>query len=198
MATQSGINYPVFFEVEYPDGPQNRLKAAFRIILGIPIMVVQTILGWGTQGGFLLFAPALMIVFRQKYPRWWFNFNLELARFGARLGAYLGLLREEYPSTDEQQAVTLIIEYPDVERDLNRWLPIVKWLLALPHYIALLFLYVAVLVVTVIAWFAILITGRYPRGLFDFVVGVMRWEYRVGAYAFMLATDKYPPFSLRE
>jgi uncharacterized membrane protein len=197
MATQSGIDYPVVFDVEYPDGPQNRLKAAFRIILAIPIMVIVSIIGHGTQGGYLILVSALMIIFRQKYPRWWFDFNVELARFNARIGAYLGLLRDEYPSTDDHQAVTLDFDYPDVERDLNRWLPLVKWLLAIPHFILLSFLLIAVILALFAAWFAILFTGRYPHGLFDFVVGVTRWWYRVGAYAFLLTTDKYPPFSLR-
>ena len=86
--------------------------------------------------------------------------------------------------------------YPDVRHSLNRWLPLVKWLLAIPHYIVLAFLYLAALVVVVIAWFAILFTGRYPRGLFDFLVGVGRWHNRVLAYALLLVTDQYPPFRL--
>ena len=139
-----------------------------------------------------------MILFRRKYPRWWFDWNLELTRFSNRVSAYFMLLRDEYPSTDEEQAVHIEIEYPDAERDLNRWLPLVKWLLAIPHYIVLAFLGVAVLVVTVIAWFAIVFTGRYPRGMFNFVVGWSRWALRVSAYAFLLVTDRYPPFSFGE
>ncbi len=197
MASQTGVDYPVKFDVAYPDGPQDRLKAAFRIFLAIPILILVSTVANGAQNGFLIFATALMIIFRQKYPRWWFDYNVELARFNARIGAYLGLLREEYPATDDHQAVTLDFEYPDVERDLNRWLPLVKWLLAIPHYILLSFLLIAAILTLVAAWFAILFTGRYPRGLFDFVVGVSRWWYRVYAYAFLLTTDKYPPFSLR-
>ncbi|HLB27192.1 MAG TPA: DUF4389 domain-containing protein, partial [Dehalococcoidia bacterium] len=141
-------------------------------------------------------APLVMILFRQKYPRWWFDWNLQLLRFSNRVGAYLGLLRDEYPSTDEEQAVRLQIQYPDARSDLNRWLPLVKWFLAIPHYVVLVFLAIAGVVAVIIAWFAILFTGRYPRGLFDFVVGVMRWSNRVTAYAFVLTTDRYPPFSL--
>ncbi len=139
-----------------------------------------------------------MIVFRQKYPRWWYDWNLALTRFSLRVTAYFALLRDEYPSTDEEQAVHVAFPYPDVKQDLNRWLPLVKWFLAIPHYIVLFFLGIAAFVSVVIAWFAILITGRYPRGLFDFVVGVFRWSLRVAVYAFILTTDQYPPFRLSE
>jgi Domain of unknown function (DUF4389) len=144
----------------------------------------------------LFVATVLMIVFRSRYPRWWFDFARELTRFGARIAAYFALLTDAYPSTVEEQSLHLEIDYPNVERDLNRWLPLVKWLLAIPHYIMLIVLGLAAFVAVVIAWFAILITGRYPRALFDFVVGVGRWSLRVIAYAFLLITDRYPPFSL--
>jgi hypothetical protein len=147
-------------------------------------------------GGLLFFGPLLMILFRQKYPRWWFDWNLELQRFTNRVGIYLALMDDRYPATDQQQAVHLDYAYPDAARDLNRWLPLVKWFLAIPHYIVLFFLWIAAIVVVIIAWFAILFTGRYPRGMFDFVQGVIRWGARVGAYAFVLVTDRYPPFSL--
>jgi hypothetical protein len=147
-------------------------------------------------GGILFFAPLLLIVFRQKYPRWWFDWNLNFARFENRVFSYLLLLRDEYPSTDEEQAVQLEFRYPDARNDLNRWLPLVKWLLAIPHYVVLLFLGIAAFVCIVISWFAILLTGHYPRGPFDFVVGVMRWGNRVQGYAFILITDRYPPFRL--
>jgi hypothetical protein len=137
-----------------------------------------------------------MILFRQKYPRWWFDWNLELLRFGNRIGVYITLMDDRYPSTDEHQSVRLELPYPDAQQDLNRWLPLVKWLLAIPHYILLIFLWIAAVVAVVIAWFAILFTGRYPRGLFDFVLGVLRWENRVIGYAFILVTDQYPPFRL--
>jgi dolichyl-phosphate-mannose--protein O-mannosyl transferase len=137
-----------------------------------------------------------MIVFRQKYPRWWFDWNRELLRFSNRIGVYLALMDDRYPSTDEQQSVTLEFAYPDAKEGLNRWLPIVKWLLAIPHLILLFFLSIAAFIAVVIAWFAILFTGRYPRGLFDFVLGVGRWGNRVIAYAFILVTDQYPPFRL--
>jgi hypothetical protein len=203
--------YPVQFSVDYPDRDLNRLTTAFRLIVAIPILIVYASIGghegaYGAggdgstiavgAGGLLFLGPLLMIVFRQKYPRWWFDWNLELARFSSRVSAYLALMDDRYPSTDERQAVALDFAYPDAAQGLNRWLPLVKWLLAIPHYILLVFLWLAALVVVVIAWFAILFTGRYPRGLFDFVLGVMRWTNRVIAYAFLLVTDRYPPFRL--
>jgi uncharacterized protein DUF4389 len=202
--------YPVQFSVEYPDRDLNRLTTAFRIIVAIPILIVLTAIegGWGNWGdgngewmaaggaGVLFFPPLLMIVFRQKYPRWWYDWNLELLRFENRVGVYLGLLDDRYPSTDERQSVSLEFPYPDAKQDLNRWLPLVKWFLAIPHYVVLIFLIPAAIVCVIIAWFAILFTGRYPRGLFDFVVGVGRWVNRITAYAFILVTDQYPPFRL--
>ena len=214
MTVQSSASvYPARFEVDYPD-QHDRVTTLFRVIMVIPIGIVSAVLTAGatqtvynqsgqvvrtTSGGItagLFVATLLMIVFRQRYPRWWFDFALEIARFGARIGAYLVLLTDQYPSTVEEQSVHLQIDYPDVKRDLNRWLPLVKWLLAIPHFVVLVVLSVAAFFVVVIAWFAILITGRYPRGLFDFVVGVARWWLRVHAYATLLVTDRYPPFSL--
>jgi Domain of unknown function (DUF4389) len=203
--------YPLQFDVAYPDRDLNRLTTAFRIFVAIPILIVVGTVGghqeaWGGArqggtiavgaGGLLFLGPLLMILFRQKYPRWWFDWNRELMRFSSRVGVFLALMDDRYPSTDEQQAVALDFPYPDVRRDLNRWLPLVKWLLAIPHYILLVFLWIAALVAIIIAWFAILFTGRYPRGLFDFVLGVGRWTNRVIAYAFVLVTDRYPPFQL--
>ena len=204
--SQMNERYPVEFSVEYPDRDLNRLTTAFRILWAIPIVIVAATIS-GSAGfqtwtaavgaGGILFLPALlMILFRQKYPRWWYDWNLELMRFSNRIAAYLALMDDRYPSTDERQGVTLDFPYPDAARDLNRWLPLVKWLLAIPHYIVLFFLWIAAILVIIFAWFAILFTGRYPRGLFDFVLGVIRWENRVVAYAFVLVTDKYPPFRL--
>jgi hypothetical protein len=210
MAMQQAT-YPVQFSVDYPDRPLNRLTTAFRIFVAIPILILLgSVSGetwtWATSrdntvvlsgaGGLLFFGPLLMILFRRKYPRWWFDWNVELQRFTNRVGIYLALMDDRYPATDQQQAVHLDYQYPDASRDLNRWLPLVKWLLAIPHYIVLFFLWIAAIVVVIIAWFAILFTGRYPRGMFDFVEGVIRWGNRVTAYAFLLVTDRYPPFAL--
>ena len=150
---------------------------------------------WFAAGGILVLPTMLLLVFRRKYPGWWFDWNLELTRFSTRVAAYLMLLRDEYPSTDEEQAVHLTFFYPDA-MELNRWLPLVKWFLAIPHYIALVLLGIAALVAVMIAWFAIVFTGRYPRAIFHFVEGVMRWNNRVTAYVLTLVTDEYPPFRL--
>lgn len=190
--------YPASLDVDYQE-QHDRLTSAFRAFTSIPIGIILVLLvgGYKMGGGGLVALPTLlMILFRQKYPRWWFDWNLAVLRFQNRVTAYALLLRDEYPSTEEQQAVHLDVLYPDVSVELNRWLPLVKWFLAIPHYVVLAILGVCLLVVTVIAWFASLLTGRYPRGLFDFVVGVLRWSLRVNAYAFVLATDQYPPFSL--
>jgi hypothetical protein len=207
--------YPARLMVDYPD-QHDRVTTFFRVFMVIPIGIVLAVLTAGatqsqtvynqsgevvrtSSGGIaagLFGATLLMIVFRQRYPRWWFDFALELARFSARVGAYFVLLTDQYPSTVEEQSVHLQIDYPDVERDLNRWLPQEKWLLAIPHYVVLFVLSVAAFFAVLIGWFAILFTGQYPRGLFDFVVGVGRWYLRVQSYAFLLVTDRYPPFSL--
>ncbi len=217
--TSASEPYAARLDIDYPES-LDRLTTFFRLIWALPIVIVLAFLTAGgddtvavvtetgeivstvsrSTGGIsagLFFATALMIVFRQKYPRWWFDFARELTRFGARVMAYIVLLTDQYPSTDEEQAVHLEIDYPDVKQDLNQFLPIVKWLLAIPHIIVLAVLGALAIVAAIIAWFAILFTGRYPRALFDYMVGVGRWALRVDAYAFLLVTDRYPPFSLR-
>jgi hypothetical protein len=209
--------------VDYPDRPLNRVTTLFRIFVALPILILLGLVAggswnggswqwnndggrqWGADdtrttiviaGGLLFLPPLLMILFRQKYPRWWFDWNLELQRFSTRVVAYLALMDDSYPSTDEHQSVHLDWQYPDATRDLNRWLPLVKWLLAIPHYIVLFFLGIGAFFVVIVAWFAILFTGRYPRGLFNYVEGVIRWQNRVTGYAYTLVTDAYPPFRL--
>jgi hypothetical protein len=213
--------YAARLEIDYPQ-KLGRLTTFFRLIWIIPIAIILSLIsGAGetvtntvtlneagevirttreTVGGLvsgLAVATALMIIVRQRYPRWWFDFARELTRFGYRVGAYLFLLTDQYPSTVEEQSVHLEIDYPDVKSDLNRWMPLIKWLLAIPHYIVLIFLGIAAFFAVIIAWFAILVTGQYPRTLFDFIVGVGRWGLRVSAYVSLLVTDSYPPFSLR-
>jgi hypothetical protein len=204
--------YPVRFSVDYPARPLDRLTTGFRIFTVIPIAIVLATIGgysstWSggarsttivvTGTGLLFLPPLLMILFRQKYPRWWYDWNLQLLRFSNRVGVYLALMDDRYPSTDEEQSVHLDFAYPDARQGLNRWLPLVKWFLAIPHYIVLFFLYIGLVVVVIVAWFAILFAGRYPRGIFEYVEGVIRWHNRVVGYAFILVTDEYPPFRLR-
>ena len=218
MPDKTGL-YAARLDVDYPE-KLDRVTTAFRIFWIIPIAIVLSVLsatatstttvvtasgevlaqfsrsGGGIVGA-LFGATLLMILFRQRYPRWWFDFALQFHRFSARVGTYGALLTDRYPSTVEEQSVHLDLDYPDAQRDLNRFLPLVKWLLVIPHFIVLFFLFIGAFFAVIIAWFAILFTGRYPRGLFDYVVGVGRWALRVSAYATLLVTDRYPPFSLR-
>jgi len=211
--------YAARLDIDYPE-QLDRISTGFRFIWIIPIAIVLGALsaaatstvtvitdtgqvvtqvsrtGGGIAGG-LFAATLLMVLFRRRYPRWWFEFALQFNRFGARVAAYGALLTDRYPSTVEEQSVHLELDYPDAERDLNRWLPLVKWLLVIPHIVVLAFLFLGAFFAVIIAWFAILFTGRYPRGLFDFVVGVIRWSNRVTGYALVLVTDVYPPFSLQ-
>jgi hypothetical protein len=204
-------NYPVNLNIDYA-GKSDRLKSFFRIFLAIPILIILALLTSEINNnkdhsdanrrvysvGIVFLPTVLMIVFRQKYPKWWYDWNLELTKFSTRIGAYLLLLRDDYPSTDEEQAVHITIPYPDAKKELNRWMPLVKWFLAIPHIIVLCFLFIAVIFCTIYIWFFILFAGRYPKVFFDFVVGVLRWSMRVSGYALLLVTDKYPPFSLSE
>lgn len=213
MATATSAPYPARLDIDYP-GELDRVSTLLRLIYVIPIAVVLGALSangtatWTTDAGEtvtrsgggitagLAVATALLIIFRQRYPRWWFDFALEFQRFSTRVGAYFALLTDQYPSTVEYQTVHLELDYPEVERDLNRWLPIVKWFLVIPHLIVLFVLSIGAVLAIIVAWFAILFTGQYPRVLFDYVVGVARWWLRVDAYAVLLITDRYPPFSL--
>ena len=196
-------SYPVQFDVDFPTRPLDRWATALRIFAAIPILILLGLLSQGaiqdatlaSSVGLLFLPIVLMLLFRQKYPRWWFDWNVNLLRFSNRVTAYLALLDDRYPSTDEEQAVHLNLDYPDA-RQLNRWLPLVKWFLVIPHYIVLFFLGIGAVVAVIVAWFAIIFTGRYPENLFRYVVGVIRWSNRVTAYAFLLVTDEYPPFQL--
>ena len=211
--TTARTPYAASLDIDYPER-LDRLSTFLRALWAVPIFIVLSLLtatgnetvitGTGetiaSSGGGILaglsVATALMIAIRVRYPRWWFEFARELTRFSGRVMAYLGLLTDRYPSTVEEQSVHLDVAYPDVEQGLNRWLPLVKWLLAIPHYLVLIVLWIGAVLAVIAAWFAIVITGRYPRPLFDYVVGVGRWTLRVSAYAFLLVTDRYPPFRL--
>lgn len=206
MSTQ---NYPATLSVDYPNRKLNKVTSFFRLFMAIPIIIVLGSLAatsFSTNdaanstavsaGGLLFFGPLLMIVFRQKYPKWWFDWNVEVLKFSARVNAYISLMDDKYPSTDEEQSVHLDVKYPDVKKDLNKWLPLFKWFLAIPHYIALILLSIASVFVLIYAWINVIFTGVYPKSAFEFLVNVMRWNLRVTAYAFILTTDEYPPFKL--
>jgi len=203
--------YPVTLDIDYSE-KSDRLTAAFRIILIIPIFIILALISgtnstdeesvraarWGFEvGGAIIIPTMLMILFRQKYPKWWYNWNVELTKFATRIGAYFFLLRDEYPSTDEEQAVHINIPYPNVKEDLVNWMPLVKWFLAIPHVLVLCFIWIGAIFAVIIAWFAILFTGTHPKGIHDYIVGAMRWSLRVETYALLLTTDDYPPFSLK-
>ncbi|AGG08529.1 hypothetical protein B1772_06935 [Dehalococcoides mccartyi] len=206
----SVTQYPATLSVDYQDKPRDRVNVAFRLLMIIPVAIILSLISGGSYkytidhitysagnaGGIIILATVLMILFQQKYPKWWFDWNLALSRFSYRFISYLTLLRDEYPSTDEEQSVHLNLVYPNVKTDLNRWMPLFKWFLAIPHYILLAFLGFAAFICTIFAWFTIVFTGKYPKSLFDFVVGVLRWGLRVSAYSSLLITDIYPPFSL--
>ncbi len=203
------VGYPATLTVDVQETGRDKVTVGFRPFVAIPILIILGLLSGGQvsweqsfwnygfpTAGMVILPALLMILFRQKYPRWWFDWNLALSKFAMRVAAFVTLLRDDYPSTDEEQGVHLNIAYPNVEADLERWMPLIKWFLAIPHFIVLAFLGIAVFVCTIFAWFAILFTGRYPRSLSEFVVGFLRWQVRVAAYALLLTTDRYPPFSL--
>ena len=182
------------YDVEYPES-LSRLLIFFKLwLLAIPHYIVLAILG--LAAGVVTIIAWFAILFTAKYPEGMWNFVLGVLRWGARVQAYVMLQRDEYPpfSFEGDYPVHLDLEYPT---HLNRWLVLIKWLLIIPHYIVLYVLQIVAEVITVIAWFAILITGRYPRGMFDFIVGYQRWNARVSAYMFLL-TDDYPPFSFEQ
>jgi hypothetical protein len=209
MNVRSDARYPARLDIDFPDRGLDRMATLLRLVYVIPVAILLSVIGGialgdvgeggrmgAVAGGVLVVPVLLMVLFRRKYPRWWFDFNLQLTRFSTRVMSYLALMSDRYPSTDEEQSVHLDLDYPNVKEELNRWLPLVKWFLAIPHYVVMLFLGIAAFFAVIFAWFAILFTGRYPRGIFEFVEGVFRWGLRVNAYAFLLVTDRYPPFKL--
>jgi hypothetical protein len=188
-------DYPVNLKIDYPES-SNRLTALFRLILVIPIVIILGLIS--TYAEALSFAIAMMILFKEKYPKWWFDWNIGITKFAYRITAYVFLMRDEYPATDDDQSVCLTIPYPEVKQDLKRWMPLVKWILAIPHAIALIFIFIGVILCTIFALFVILFTGKYPKSIFKFIEGFLRWTLRVSAFALLLTTDQYPPFRLSE
>jgi len=188
-------SYPVRFDVEYPQR-LSRWRIFLKWLFAIPQLIILYLLG--VVSYVLVFIAFFAILFTKKWPRGMFDFTVQIQRWTLNVYSYVGLLRDEYPpfsgEPGEYSPVTLEIDY---DERLSRWKIFLKWLFAIPHLIVLWFLYVAAFVALVIAWFAILFTARFPRGLFDFVVGTLRWHERVYAYAFLLLTDRYPPFTLK-
>ncbi len=187
----ASVPYPASLNIDYPDRKLNKLTSFFRIFTMLPVAVLMSLLGFVTS-----IPLVLIILLRKTYPKWWFDWNLAFVKFSTRVKAYMFLINDAYPSTYEDQNVYIEMVYPDAKTQLRRGLPLVKWFLAIPHFVVLYFLAIATSLCEIIAWFAILFTGRYPKGLFDFVVGVMRWSFRVMAYACLMITDQYPPYSL--
>jgi len=191
-ASMPSSSYPVRYDVEYPEN-LSRWLIFVKWLLALPHYVVIYLLGIAWE--LVTFIAFFAILFTKKYPEGMFKFSVGVRRWQANVTAYIGLLRDEYPpfSLDPgKYAVTYEVDYPE---ELSRWLIFVKWLLAIPHIIVLALLAVVMLVVGIVAWFAILFTGRFPRSLFDFAVGVQRWSERVNCYI-SLFTDAYPPFSM--
>ncbi len=188
-------DYPVNLKIDYPES-SDRLTALLRLILVIPIVIILGLIS--TYAETLSFAIAMMILFKEKYPKWWFDWNIGITKFAYRITAYVLLMRDEYPATDDDQSVHLTIPYPDVKQDLKRWMPLVKWILVIPHAIALIFIFIGIILCTIFALFAILFTGKYPKSIFKFIEGFLRWTLRVSAFALLLTTDQYPPFRLSE
>jgi hypothetical protein len=193
MATMAPAEsaHPVTFDIAYPER-LNRWLILVKWLLAIPHLIIANLLDNVAQ--LLAFVAFFTILFTGKWPEGMFKFTVGCLRWQYNVYAYVLLLRDEYPpfSFDPgQYAVAFDVAYPE---KLNRWLVFVKWLLIIPNLIVFLLVALAWAITLIVAWFAILFTGRYPRGLFDFAVGVMRWSARLNAYVYLM-TDKYPPFS---
>jgi hypothetical protein len=203
------IPYPVRLDVDYSE-TQSRWKALFRIFLAIPVLLFLALLSGGgggageatRRGGEIaaggtsgvIVAIWVTIIVRQRIPRWLFDFQAWVNRWGLRAIGYTALLTDEYPAFEADYPIRYEIDYPD---RLSRWKVLVwKAITSVPHLIVLALLSLTLIVVVFIAWVAILITGKYPRGLHTYVVGVLRWSARVQGYLYSL-TDEFPPFSMR-
>jgi len=193
-AVAGAPGYPLRFDIEYPE-QLSRWLIFVKWLLAIPHFLILYALS--AVANVITFIAFFAILFTGRYPRGMFDIVVNIYRWQENVFAYYALFRDDYPPFSWEAGkypVTFEVDYPE---SLSRWMIFVKWLLAIPHIIVLLFLYIVALVVWVIVWFAILFTGKFPRGLFDFLVGVSRWSLRVNAYAVLLLRDDYPPFSLR-
>lgn len=193
MAEAMAASYPVTYSVEYPE-ELSRWLIFVKWLLAIPHLLILYALGVAT--GVVTFIAFFVILFTKRYPREFFDFVVNVNRWTENVYAYVFLLRDEYPPFSWQRgryAVTYEVAYPE---ELSRWLIFVKWLLAVPHYIVLFFLFIGQGLALLVAFFAILFTKRIPEELFRFVVGVDRYRVRVNAYVNLLR-DEYPPFSVQ-
>jgi hypothetical protein len=183
---------------------RNRVTAFFRLILAVPALIFVSSFApsaafsdeaAGIFAGLLAVPAGLAIVVRQVYPSYVLVFNEALLSLQTRVDAYLVLLTDEYPSIEENDIVS--VTFPEVDaKQLNRWLPLIKWLLALPLYLVGIVYFIYATLLTLLGWFSILFTGRYPEVCAEGVVGTIAYWNRVVGYAFLLVTDEYPTFSL--
>ncbi len=188
-----GASYPLRYDVEYPE-KLSRLLIFVKWLLAIPHFLILYALS--AVASIITFIAFFAILFTKRYPRGLFDFVVNIYRWNANVSAYVGLLRDDYPpfSWDPgKYPVTFEVDYPE---QLSRWLILIKWLLVIPNLIALLFVFIVAYILWIVAWLAILFTGSFPRGMFNFIVGTMRWSYRVSAYTNLLR-DEYPPFSMK-
>ncbi len=192
-ATPTPSGYPVRYDAQY-EAKHSRLLLFFRWLLIIPHLLVLYALG--AVANIMTFIAFFAILFTKKYPRGLFDFVVNIHRWQANVGAYIFMLRDEYPPFSWEPGsypVTFEADYPG---EMARFAPLYKWLLAIPNLIVLVFVAIVAILLWFISWFAILFTGTFPKGMFDFIVGTHRWSVRLNAYVYLL-TDKYPPFSTK-
>jgi small-conductance mechanosensitive channel len=193
QSTSSPRDYPIRFDVEYPE--EIARWHVFNWLLAIPQLIVIYLLGIVLQ--VMVVIAFFAILFTKKWPRGLFDFTVQIQRWTLNVIAYVLILRPEYPPFSGEPGeypVAYVVEYDD---NLSRLLIFVKWLLVIPHFVILTLLVIAALAIALVASFAIAFTGRFPRGMFDFLVGTMRWYQRAYGYGFLLFTDRYPPFGLK-
>jgi hypothetical protein len=191
----AAADYPARFDVEYPER-LSRWKIFVKWLFAIPHFIIVYLLQ--IVGALMVFVAFFSILFTKRWPLMMFEFMVQIQRWTENVTVYaLTLQRDEYPPFSGEAGEYAVLFEIDNDESLSRWKIFVKWLLVIPHLIVLAFLAIAASVAVFIGFFAILFTARFPRGLFDFVVGVLRWTIRVNAYAGWLMTDRYPPFSLK-
>ena len=194
-------------EIQIKHKDRNRTTVFWRGILAFPVVIFVAAFAQSTfsesengaagTAGLIVLPTLLALLFRGKYPSYVLTFNHALIELSTRLAAYVLILNDKYPSIESNSKVSVV--FPDVDggKKLNRWLLLVKWILALPHYIVGIVYLLISLVVTVIAWVQTSITGKYPRWAGEIVFGTIAYWNRVQGYMLLLVTDKYPSFKLK-